>query len=244
MRVTDTLNFNTFRVGSDAEFGVLSDTLLNDISDVLERGSQLFELIVAEGDVVGDVALVASRVEGLLELSLGIFIFFLFVKDATLGDRGLTGIGRHLGDQRLRMGHLFKFVLDVHLKLKNLVLILRVVNLLGDLGGFLVHASLEQALSVIQLVLDDVGVELGQLVVHVGGAGVVLNIEVAVCQQGKSGTVPRRELKLIGEDADDLHVLLVADQRVNRLSVLAIRHSPELLLHIHIALRFFKKFKF
>ena len=133
MRVTDTLNFNTFRVGSDAEFGVLSDTLLNDISDVLERGSQLFELIVAEGDVVGDVALVASRVECLLKLSLCVFEFLLLIKNTALGNNSLSRVRRHLGDKGLGVGHLFLLVLDVYLELQNSVGVFGVIDLLSNL---------------------------------------------------------------------------------------------------------------
>ena len=78
------------------------------------------------------------------------------------------------------------------------------IDLLGNLGRLLVHASLEKALGMVELVLDDIRVELGELIVHVSSARIVLHVEVAVSEEGKSGTVARRELKLIGEDADDL----------------------------------------
>ena len=47
------------------------------------------------------------------------------------------------------MGHLFEFVLDVHLKLDDAIGVVRMVDLLGDFRGFLVHASLKQALCVV-----------------------------------------------------------------------------------------------
>ena len=90
----------------------------------------------------------------------------------------------------------------------------------------------------IQLVLNDVGIELGQLIVHVGGTTIVLNVEIAVSEQGKSRAVSRRELKLICKDSNNLHILLIADERVDSLSVLSIGHGPELLLHVHFALKF------
>ena len=82
----------------------------------------------------------------------------------------------------------------------------------------------------VQLVLDHIWVELGQLVIHVSGAAIVLDVEVAVCEQGKSSPVPWAELQLISEDANDLRVFLVANERVDSLSVLAVRHRAELSL--------------
>ena len=102
------------------------------------------------------------------------------------------------------MCHFFQFILDMGLELEDLIRIFWIFDLLSDFRCFLVHSGLKQALSVIQLVLDDVGVELGQLVVHVGGASVVLHVEVAVRKQGKSSAVSWRELELVCEDPDDL----------------------------------------
>jgi len=99
----------------------------------------------------------------------------------------------------------------VNLELKNLLGVFWVVDLLSNLRSFLVHASLEEALSMIQFVLNDVGVELGQLIVHVGGTAIVLDVEIAVSKQGKSGAVSRRELKLIRKNANNFHILLIAD---------------------------------
>ena len=131
------------------------------------------------------------------------------------------------------MRHFFKFILDVHLELQDLVSKIWVIDLLGYLRCFLVHTSLEEALSVVEFVLDDIWVELGELVVHVGGAAVVLDVEVAVREQGKSRSVSWRELELIRQDSNYLHVLLVSDERINGLRVLTVGHSPELLMHVH-----------
>ena len=78
---------------------MLSDSLLDNVSDVFKGGRQLLELVVAESDVVGDVALVASRVERLLELALGVFVLLLLVEDTTLSDNCLSRVGRHLGNE-------------------------------------------------------------------------------------------------------------------------------------------------
>ena len=184
---------------------MLSNSLLDYVSDVLQRGRQLLELVVAESDIVGDVALVAGRVERLLELALGVFVLLLLVKDTALGDNSLSRVRRHLGDERLGVGHLFQLVLDVHLELQNFVSVVGVINLLGYLRGLLIHASLEEALSVVQFVLDHVLVELGELVVHVSRTAVVLDVEVAVGKQGKGGAVPWRKLKLVRQDTNHLN---------------------------------------
>ena len=69
--------------------GVLAHALLNDISNVFERRSELLELVVAQCDVIGDITLVAGDVEGLLELRLGILVLLLLVEDAALGHDSL-----------------------------------------------------------------------------------------------------------------------------------------------------------
>ena len=102
------------------------------------------------------------------------------------------------------MRHFFKLILDVSLNLEDLVGVLWVLDLLRDLGSFRVHAGLKQALCVVELVLGNVRVELGQLIVHVGGIGVVLDVEVAMGKEGKGGPIARTELQLVCEDSDDL----------------------------------------
>jgi hypothetical protein len=99
----------------------------------------------------------------------------------------------------------FKFVLDGNLQLKNLVGIVGVLNRLGYLLGLCVHSSLEQGLCVVQLVLVIIWKELGELVVHVRGIAVVLDLEVAVSKEGQSSSVSGLELKLVVEDVDDLN---------------------------------------
>jgi hypothetical protein len=59
----------------------------------------LLHLVEAEGNVVSDVALVAADLKGLSELVLGLFVFLLFVEDATLGDYGLSRVGWELANK-------------------------------------------------------------------------------------------------------------------------------------------------
>ena len=70
----------------------------------------------------------------------------------------------------------------MNLDLDNFVSILGVLNLGGNLACFHVHASFEQGLSVVELVLCNVGVELCELIVVFSGFGVVLHIEEAIGQ--------------------------------------------------------------
>ena len=80
------------------------------------------------------------------------------------------------------------------LELENLVGVFWIFNLLGNFGCFLIHSGLEQALSMVKLVLSNIWIEFSELVIHVGSACIVLNVEVAVCQKRKGGAVTRTEL--------------------------------------------------
>ena len=57
----------------------------------------------------------------------------------------------------------------------------------------------------VQLVLSDIRVELGELIVHVSSRAVVLDIEIAVGQQRQGGAVSGRELELVRQDTDNLY---------------------------------------
>ena len=102
------------------------------------------------------------------------------------------------------MCHFFQFILDMGLELEDLIRIFWIFDLLGNFRCLLVHSSLEQALSVVEFVLSNIWVEFGELVVHVGSTSVVLNVEVAVSEEGKSRAVSWTELQLIRQDSDYL----------------------------------------
>ena len=57
----------------------------------------------------------------------------------------------------------------------------------------------------VQLVLSDIWVKLGELIVHVSSRAVVLDIEIAVSQQRQGRAVSGRELELVRQDTDDLN---------------------------------------
>ena len=95
------------------------------------------------------------------------------------------------------MSHLLKFILDMSLELENLVGVFWILNLLGNFRCFLIHSSLEQALSVVELVLSDIWVEFRKLVIHIGCASIVLDVEITVSEEGKSRAVSWTELELV-----------------------------------------------
>jgi len=46
----------------------------------------LFHLVKAQGDIVGDIALVTADLQRFSELVLGLLVLLLLVEDAALGD--------------------------------------------------------------------------------------------------------------------------------------------------------------
>ena len=130
------------------------------------------------------------------------------------------------------MLNFFKFVLNSNLKLKDFVSIIGVLDLLTDLGGIVVKGRFEQRLGVVHLVRINIREKLGQLVIAVGSVTIVLDLKVTKAQKGKGGSISWRKLKLIRQDINDLMILLVSDERVNRLGILAIRDSFELIVHL------------
>jgi hypothetical protein len=81
------------------------------------------------------------------------------------------------------MGNLLKLILNGDLELKDLLSVVGVFDLLDHLGSILVHGSLKQALSVVELVAVHIREELGELIVAVGCVSIVLNLEVRKTQK-------------------------------------------------------------
>ena len=57
--VPHTPHIDPIRVGPHTQLWMLSHALLDDLGDVLQSGPELFEFVVAEGHVAGEVGLVA-----------------------------------------------------------------------------------------------------------------------------------------------------------------------------------------
>jgi len=164
----------------------------------------LFHFVEAKSNVVGDVTLVTTYLECLTELVLSLLEFLFLVKNAALSNNGLSTLRRKLANQAFSVRHFFKFILNVDLDLYNFVRILRILNLRSYLASFGIHTGLEQRLGMIELVLVHVGVELGELVVVFGGLCVVLDVEVAVCEQREGSSTAGLELELVVENVNDL----------------------------------------
>jgi hypothetical protein len=56
----------------------------------------------------------------------------------------------------------------------------------------------------VELVLVYIGVKLSELIVHLSGIGVVLDIEVAVTEETEGSSVTGRELQFVVEDTNNL----------------------------------------
>ena len=84
----------------------------------------------------------------------------------------------------------------------------------------------------VEFVLLHIREEFGKLVVHISSVAVILDLEVAVPKQRKGCSVPGAELEFAGEDVDDLGVLLVSNEGVDGLGILAVGDRLELLVHI------------
>ena len=68
---------------------MLSDTFLDDVSDVLQTVRQLSLFVVTESNVVSKSTTVSSFALGFLELDQSLVITFLFEQETTLSDQFL-----------------------------------------------------------------------------------------------------------------------------------------------------------
>jgi hypothetical protein len=103
LSVSNTLDLNAFRVRSDSQLGVLPDSLLNDVCNVLKGWCQLFQLVIAEGNVVCDIALVSCHVHCVLEFLASLLILLFLEEKAALSDDHFRGVWWHLRNQGLCM---------------------------------------------------------------------------------------------------------------------------------------------
>ena len=213
---------------------MLSDSLLNNVGNMLQTRRQLFRPVIAERNIICNITLIPGDIQSLLELGPCLVKFAFFEKHAALRHNGFGGVDGHLLDERLGRHDLFQLVLDTDLQLQDLVFEVPALDLLQHLQSIGVHAGLVKRLSVVQLVrVPSVTIteELRQLVVAVGGTAIILYLELAVPEQRQGSAVARRELELGREDGDHLGVLLISDQTVYGLRILAVGNGPELIIH-------------
>ena len=67
-----------------------------------------------------------------------------------------------------------------------------------------VHSVLEQGLGVVKLVALIIWVEFGELVIHLAGLLIVLDIEVTVGEERQRGPAAGCKLQLVGQDSYNL----------------------------------------
>lgn len=100
----------------------------------------------------------------------------------------------------------------MNLELQDLVGVFLALDLLGNFACLRVSSSLQERLGMVKFVLVYVGVELGELVVHLSGVSIVLDVEVAMTEKTEGSSVSRRELKLVVQDANNLLIFLVTNE--------------------------------
>ena len=118
-----------------------------------------------------------------MEFGASLIKLALFEKHAALGNNGFSRVDRHLLNEGLGGRYLLKLILDANLELQYFIFEVPVFNLLKYLECVLVHSSLVESLSMVQLVgvpSITVAEELRKLVIAVGCPQVILHLEVAV----------------------------------------------------------------
>lgn len=101
---------------------MFSDSLFDDFCDILQTGGKLFLLVVAKGDVVGDFAVIAYSVHGVLELKTGLFEFAFLIENAGLVDHDVWVLLIGLTEKGFGMLHFILLISNQRLKQDNLLL--------------------------------------------------------------------------------------------------------------------------
>lgn len=68
---------------------MFSDALFNNFGDVFQTRGQLFLLVVAQSDVVCDLAVISHCIHSVFELQSGLFELALLVQDTCLVDHNV-----------------------------------------------------------------------------------------------------------------------------------------------------------
>ena len=100
---------------------MFSNSLFNDIGNMLERRGELLHLVVAESDVIGKLAVISRSIHSLLEFNSRLLILFFFKEQTPFSDYSLGGASLQILSKGPCVGHLFKFILDSNLELGNAV---------------------------------------------------------------------------------------------------------------------------
>jgi len=112
---------------------MLSDSLLNNVGNMLQTRRQLFRPVIAERNIICNITLIPGDIQSLLELGPCLVKFAFFEKHAALRHNGFGGVDGHLLDERFGGGDFFQLVLNTNLQLQNLILKIPTLNLLQHL---------------------------------------------------------------------------------------------------------------
>mmetsp|Transcript_18928 Transcript_18928/g.39405 ORF Transcript_18928/g.39405 Transcript_18928/m.39405 type:complete len:266 (+) Transcript_18928:1026-1823(+) len=162
-------NIDTVGVASDAELRVFSNAPLDDNVNPLQGLSILLELVVAQGNIVFEISLVAERVEGVKVPLLGLLVQTLLVGDCCGSYDRLGVIWKAAVEERLASRQLVLLVLNCSLEHGDTLLVLLRVHLHCAPCRLRVHARLEETLSIVDLVLLNIRTDLDQLLISSNG---------------------------------------------------------------------------
>mmetsp|Transcript_69058 Transcript_69058/g.160053 ORF Transcript_69058/g.160053 Transcript_69058/m.160053 type:complete len:221 (-) Transcript_69058:1183-1845(-) len=203
---------------------MVANAALDDLCNVLECRAILFCAVVAEGHVVGQVGLVASRVHSIRELLHGISMSFLLPQEGALKHLALFGIWAALIQDTPSQLHLVLLVGNGSLQEHDALRVLGVLNRLTHLGRFVVEPSLHKALDMVDLVFVDLWAGLTELTIRLRCVVEVLHVVVAVAQQRQCTSTLWEVLQLVAQHLDSLLVLLLHDVLIDRLGHLTLLH--------------------
>mmetsp|Transcript_17248 Transcript_17248/g.19429 ORF Transcript_17248/g.19429 Transcript_17248/m.19429 type:complete len:209 (-) Transcript_17248:50-676(-) len=203
---------------------MLTHPLFDNFSNVFQRLSQLLHLIVAQGNIVGKITLIANHIEGLFELLTRFIELVFLVKDATFAYYHFSVFGNGLFQHRFGELKFILFIFNRSLQHSHPVNMFGVIDLLASLQSLVIVSCLEQGLCIIHPIFFDFWVVFHQQFIVICGNLEILKIVIAVSKQGQSSTTSRIVLKFGSKNVNHLIVFLVLDQGVYNLGILAIRN--------------------
>ena len=89
MTVSNTFDLYVRSIGSNSKLRMFSHSFFNDLSDVLERWSQLLLFVMTESNIVCNFAIISDRIHGIYKLDSGFLEFSFFVKNTAFIDNDI-----------------------------------------------------------------------------------------------------------------------------------------------------------
>jgi hypothetical protein len=130
---------NTLGIRSHTQLRVFSNSLLDDLGNMLERKRILFLFIMTQSDIVCKLTRVPDEVHRLLELYPGLLKLAFLEQHTTFVDDYVCIILAALSQQSFGMLYFILFVANQGLENNNLLLVLWVLHLLANLQSLVVQ---------------------------------------------------------------------------------------------------------